>query len=747
MPADTPQKNTHTNTTTATSAATDNTPHASSTTHHRHHAISAQFLPTLINALLHTAPNPEALLSLILATDFRTHATPPLHTVKLSYHQRKTFDFLLRTTLFISTSPAPSPPSCSSTAAATTPTHSNTTTDIQQLVITEEDRQLLARLFLLTFIHCPTAPLSFKYLAYETPEQLIRLFHLLNHTAPILRQQLQQHHQQHHKTTRAFALTIAYHLLHAVYSYSSAAADAATTTTASATKSTTTPSGDGDSAKTATPSTVTRVWVVNLRTLPTDTRLILDHLTYSAAKLWNTANYALKHQQTDLRTLKATFKATFWYKNLHSQSAQAVLEKLTVAWSNYLRKKTEKPPRFQPKNGHFPVKWKKQGFKILPAPHTRRWRFRLSLSHQTKRYLQQQHHLESRFLWVSLPKTIPLKVLLGLQEVEIVPHDIWGHRFYVLHLIYRLPLHKHQRHQKRHHQHRSVLTKPTSQNDAEHNHRSPSGTKTPQTITAKALTTTTTTSTRVMAIDLGITNFATVVIEDCRTPLIFDGKALVSRLRWAAKTITKLQTRFDTLVQQYQAKMKKKLAKKERYTLFSGLRKRITKIIWQTRWFVWDYLHKLSTWLVDTAVHLNVHTIAIGALPRHITQMNAVRRVNERLHRIPFGRFVRLLTYKAAMHGIAVHTVNEAYTSQTCSRCGYRARANRRQRGWFHCQKCNFQLNADVNAARNILWRVIPASRHKLPENGDSGLGYPWRVSVWKDFQPESLSRHTRAYA
>ena len=127
--------------------------------------------------------------------------------------------------------------------------------------------------------------------------------------------------------------------------------------------------------------------------------------------------------------------------------------------------------------------------------------------------------------------------------------------------------------------------------------------------------------------------------------------------------------------------------------------------------------------------------------------MNAGRRVNERLHRIPFGRFVRLLAYKAAMHGITVHTVNEAYTSQTCSRCGYRARANRRQRGWFHCQKCNFQLNADVNAARNILWRVIPTSRRNLRQNGDSGLGYPWRVSVWKGFRPESLSLNTRAPA
>ena len=96
--------------------------------------------------------------------------------------------------------------------------------------------------------------------------------------------------------------------------------------------------------------------------------------------------------------------------------------------------------------------------------------------------------------------------------------------------------------------------------------------------------------------------------------------------------------------------------------------------------------HMLSTLLIETVIHLNIQIITIRFSPSHIVHMNVGRRINERFDRIPFGSFVRLLTYKAAMHGIAVHTINDAYTSQTVSRCGYCARTNRRYRCWFHCQ-------------------------------------------------------------
>jgi len=128
-------------------------------------------------------------------------------------------------------------------------------------------------------------------------------------------------------------------------------------------------------------------------------KIILNHLTYSASKLWNVANYNIINGFLKPKELKTKLKDTFWYKNLHSQSAQAVLEKLQIAWGNYYKKHTKRP-RFQPKNGHFPVRWKKQGFKIEGD------RVKLSLSKQTKDYLKTAHSIKSNYLWISLPKKL-----------------------------------------------------------------------------------------------------------------------------------------------------------------------------------------------------------------------------------------------------------------------------------------------------------------------------------------------------
>lgn len=64
-------------------------------------------------------------------------------------------------------------------------------------------------------------------------------------------------------------------------------------------------------------------------------QIILGHLTYSASKLWNVANYAIQNREISVNQLEKCLKDNFWYKNLHSQSAQAVLQKLQIAWKNF----------------------------------------------------------------------------------------------------------------------------------------------------------------------------------------------------------------------------------------------------------------------------------------------------------------------------------------------------------------------------------------------------------------------------
>ncbi|HYT36019.1 MAG TPA: transposase [Ktedonobacteraceae bacterium] len=73
-----------------------------------------------------------------------------------------------------------------------------------------------------------------------------------------------------------------------------------------------------------------------------------------------------------------------------------------------------------------------------------------------------------------------------------------------------------------------------------------------------------------------------------------------------------------------------------------------------------------------------------------------------RLHSWTFAQLYNFITYKAQERGIAVERIDPRHTSQTCSKCGYQARNNRRSQSLFLCRSCGYQLNADLNAAQNI---------------------------------------------
>jgi len=68
----------------------------------------------------------------------------------------------------------------------------------------------------------------------------------------------------------------------------------------------------------------------------------------------------------------------------------------------------------------------------------------------------------------------------------------------------------------------------------------------------------------------------------------------------------------------------------------------------------------------------------------------------------PYKQIFDFIRYKANLAGIKVVTVNPSGTSITCSKCGYSDENNRINQCIFKCKNCGFELNADLNAARNI---------------------------------------------
>lgn len=78
------------------------------------------------------------------------------------------------------------------------------------------------------------------------------------------------------------------------------------------------------------------------------------------------------------------------------------------------------------------------------------------------------------------------------------------------------------------------------------------------------------------------------------------------------------------------------------------------------------------------------------------------RRLNRILQNAGRGIIQAKLRDLAERFGIETTEVNAAYTSQSCSCCGYVDKRNRPSRGTFRCLWCGHEKHADLNAAANI---------------------------------------------
>ena len=110
--------------------------------------------------------------------------------------------------------------------------------------------------------------------------------------------------------------------------------------------------------------------------------------------------------------------------------------------------------------------------------------------------------------------------------------------------------------------------------------------------------------------------------------------------------------------------------------------------------------------------------IAIEEL-RHIrTRTEARLRHSQRARHSSwsFGQLRSYLSYKAALAGVPLHTVDPRNTSRTCSECGYCAKENRKSQALFRCVQCGYSANADRNAAINIS-RAVVMQPSVAPEN------------------------------
>ena len=110
---------------------------------------------------------------------------------------------------------------------------------------------------------------------------------------------------------------------------------------------------------------------------------------------------------------------------------------------------------------------------------------------------------------------------------------------------------------------------------------------------------------------------------------------------------------------------------------------------------------------------------------RNSKKGNNVKELRTFINSWSYFQLEQYLIYKGKEKGIEIVYVSPRYTSQRCNKCGNIDKKNRKSQSQFCCKKCNFKLNADLNAARNI------RDKFESPKNLDSN-GYLDMVSVNK---------------
>lgn len=199
---------------------------------------------------------------------------------------------------------------------------------------------------------------------------------------------------------------------------------------------------------------------------------------------------------------------------------------------------------------------------------------------------------------------------------------------------------------------------------------------------------------RYLSVDIGVDNLAAIANNFGENPVLINGKGLKSINQYYNKTAA------------YYYKIAKQM---------NGLNStnRCKRLSNKRHAKVKDYIHKVSRYIVNYAQANNVCTIVIGYNKQWKQMCDLGRRNNQNFIQIPFNVLIEQIQYKAQELGIQVSLTEESYTSGTSyldnempTKENYNK--NRRIHRGLFMSNVGIVINADVNAAYQILKKVFP---------------------------------------
>lgn len=194
------------------------------------------------------------------------------------------------------------------------------------------------------------------------------------------------------------------------------------------------------------------------------------------------------------------------------------------------------------------------------------------------------------------------------------------------------------------------------------------------------------TSNKVAAIDIGLTNLATVTFSDQDEPILY------------RSDLVKINRDFNRITSEYASILKK--------TQNKNTSRRRNRLSEKRVGLIEDRLHKISRAIINDLSQRGVSTLVVGK--------NTGQKINNKLKnfvQVPLFRLIGMIKYKAELAGITFIQVEESYTSGTSflddelpTKEFYNSR-RRKFRGLFLSNKLK-RINADVNASFQIMKKI-----------------------------------------
>jgi putative transposase len=409
------------------------------------------------------------------------------------------------------------------------------------------------------------------------------------------------------------------------------------------------------------------------------------------------------------RSHKFSLSSNFFKLNLHSQTTIKVFSHVVRGWLNffdYLKNPHKyphpvKPPKFKNKKNCFHiVSFPRKDVKIDGST--------ITLCYPKNHRIGKGRRKKSDLNFITINTNLDLSKL-DISEVNIVPK--YG-KFFELQIIYKKKKEKEKKKEEGKEKERKEINALITNhgNDVGNNNDK----KERDLVCRKKI--------RKMALDPGVSNFFSVVIEGVKKGFLIDGKIWKSLTTFRLKKISELKSRLDSILNKA-----KKMAQESLilfpapYFLVHRLEEKIFKLWYKIAKVNGDFAHKVAKYILALALKYNVKEIVIGDGFRNKNKPSGMRDIaNQLWHLAPHGKVVEYLKYLCKEHKIKLKVRDERYSSGVDSTEGAvptKTKTTKTRRGigkkmkeytperrisrGLYKSSCGV-VNADINAARNI---------------------------------------------